>query len=387
MTWPKAALAEVATIVSGATPNTGVAQFWDGGIPWATPRDLSELDKATIARTPRTISESGLRSCAATVLPAGSVLFSSRAPIGHVAINTVPMATNQGFKSFVPKPGKLDAVYLYHWLRAHRPQLEALGNGATFKEVSKAVVSRVEIPLPPIEEQRRISSILDHVDSLQRQCRLALRNLTTLSQVVFPSELTASWPRLALRDACLNDGDYGANVPSTEMAPGRPRYIRITDIDEHGGLNRDERAPAGRAADWERYVVQPGDVLFARSGATVGKTYLQPEHGPDAVFAGYLIRFQTNPEVLDPVYLAGYTHTSEYRSWVAARQNVVAQPNINAKQYGNELLVPIPPLGIQHDYRRLVEAIEGRRVVMRQREALLARLSDSLRARAFSGRL
>ena len=112
MTWARAALAEVATIISGATPKTGVAEFWDGGIPWATPKDLSELGTATIARTPRTISDAGLRSCGATILPAGSVLFSSRAPIGHVAINAVPMATNQGFKSLVPKAGKLNAVYL-----------------------------------------------------------------------------------------------------------------------------------------------------------------------------------------------------------------------------------------------------------------------------------
>lgn len=98
-----AALGEVAEITSGATPRSAVAEYWGGDVLWATPTDLSKLDGAYLSQTQRTITGAGLASCAAPVLPAGSVLLSSRAPIGHVAINTVPMATNQGFKSLVPR--------------------------------------------------------------------------------------------------------------------------------------------------------------------------------------------------------------------------------------------------------------------------------------------
>ena len=177
MNWPTVALGDVAEVVSGATPRTGDSDFWGGDIPCATPKDLSELRGAVISTTPRMITRAGLRSCSATVLPSGSVLLSSRAPIGHVAINSVPMATNQGFKSLVPRGGVLDAKYLYHWLRANRPYLESLGNGATFKEVSKAVVARVELPLPPIEEQRRIAAILDQADHRNDRPRAAIETL------------------------------------------------------------------------------------------------------------------------------------------------------------------------------------------------------------------
>jgi len=136
--WPTVRLEDCTEIVSGATPSTSESAYWDGDVCWATPKDLSELDGAYISDTPRKITRSGLQSCAATVLPRDSVLFSSRAPIGHVAINTVPMATNQGFKSFVPNRERVHAKFLYHWLRRNRPYLESLGNGATFKEVSKA---------------------------------------------------------------------------------------------------------------------------------------------------------------------------------------------------------------------------------------------------------
>src|SRR6266851_9576711 len=155
MTWERVRLDQCTRIVSGATPSTSVGEFWDGDICWTTPKDLSSLDGAYLNDTPRKLTEAGIRNCAAEVLPAGSVLFSSRAPIGHVAINRVPMATNQGFKSFIPKASKLDAGFLFWWLKCHRSYLEGLGNGATFKEVSKSVVARIEIQLPPLAEQRR----------------------------------------------------------------------------------------------------------------------------------------------------------------------------------------------------------------------------------------
>ena len=125
MSWPAVPITKVARVVGGATPKTDNPSFWDGYIDWATPKDLSDLREKFISSTPRKITDAGLRGCAAEVLPVGSVLFSSRAPIGHIAINSVPMATNQGFKSFVPGP-ELDASFLYWWLDANRERLQAM---------------------------------------------------------------------------------------------------------------------------------------------------------------------------------------------------------------------------------------------------------------------
>jgi len=178
-------LSQCSEIVSGATPKTSVGTYWDGNICWATPKDLSGLQTHYISDTLRKITKVGLESCGASILPAQSVLFSSRAPIGHVAINTIPMATNQGFKSFVPNPEVIDSKFLFHWLRTNRAYLESLGNGATFKEVSKATVSRIEICLPSLSEQRRIAAILDHADALRTKRREALAQLDSLTQSIF----------------------------------------------------------------------------------------------------------------------------------------------------------------------------------------------------------
>jgi len=185
VTWATAALGDVCDIVSGATPRTSVKGFWGGNILWTTPKDLSDLNGPYLDKPPRTITEEGLKNCAASLLPKNSVLLSSRAPIGLVAINTVPMATNQGFKSLVPDRRRLDSKFLFHWLKSKTSFLQGLGNGATFKEISKAVVERIEIPLPPLDEQQRIAAILDKADALRRTRKRALELLDSLTQSIF----------------------------------------------------------------------------------------------------------------------------------------------------------------------------------------------------------
>ena len=114
MKWPVKQLGDICEIISGATPSTTIKEYWGDDYYWATPKDLSDLNVSEIKTTNRKISSLGLKSCAATLLPINSVLFSSRAPIGLVAINAVPIATNQGFKSFIVDKEFIEPLYLYY---------------------------------------------------------------------------------------------------------------------------------------------------------------------------------------------------------------------------------------------------------------------------------
>lgn len=193
MSWEDTTLGEIADVVSGATPKTSVERYWGGEVCWATPRDLSDLEGPYISATSRTLTAEGLKSCSASVLPSESVLLSSRAPIGYVAINKVPMATNQGFKSLVPDPSRIDPRFLCVWLRRHRAQIESLGSGATFKEVSKRVVEGIHISLPPLTEQRQFGHVLDTVEAMRIRLRDTLVELdvlcASLQQRAFRGEL------------------------------------------------------------------------------------------------------------------------------------------------------------------------------------------------------
>ena len=147
---------DIATIVGGGTPRTSDAtNFEVGNIAWITPADLSSHTAKLIVRGTRNITTRGLQTSSARILPMGSVLLSSRAPIGYVAIAAQPLATNQGFKSFVLSDG-IETNYVYYYLLGSKELIEALSSGTTFKELSGANAARIPFPLPPLLEQHRI---------------------------------------------------------------------------------------------------------------------------------------------------------------------------------------------------------------------------------------
>lgn len=168
--WQSCGINEIARIVSGATPKTETPEYWDGDILWATPKDLGQLSKIELSDTERKISKAGYDSCSTTLLPIGSVLLTSRAPIGHLAINNKPMCTNQGFKSLIPND-RIESRYLYWVLKKYVPELQNMGRGCTFDEISKRQVESFQIPVPPLQEQRRIVSRIEELTNRADEAR------------------------------------------------------------------------------------------------------------------------------------------------------------------------------------------------------------------------
>ena len=178
-----ARLGDICTIVSGTTPKSNCPEYWDGNINWITPAELTD-DSDTIFESQRKITPQAVAASSLKPFPAGTVLLSSRAPIGKVAIAGVEMYCNQGFKNLICS----DAVYnryLFHWLKNNTEYLNSLGRGATFKEISKSIVEKIEIPLPPLEEQHRIAALLDKVTDLIAKRRAQLDKLDLLVKARF----------------------------------------------------------------------------------------------------------------------------------------------------------------------------------------------------------
>lgn len=185
MSWPLVKLRDCCEVVGGATPKREVTEYWDSpDVPWVTPKDVSDLTCPTLEDAPEYISEAGFKSCSTSMLPKGSVLVTSRAPIGNIAIAGRDLCTNQGFKSLVPGE-RVDGLYLYYCMRHSSQRLQALGNGATFKEVSKKIVEEFEIPLPPLPEQMRIAAILDKADAIRRKRQQAIQLADDFLRAVF----------------------------------------------------------------------------------------------------------------------------------------------------------------------------------------------------------
>lgn len=174
MSWPLIRLKDCCEVVGGATPNRNIETYWNSrDIPWLTPKDISKLRHPILNDAPEYISQEGYDSCSTYLLPKGSVLLTSRAPIGNVAIAGRDICTNQGFKSLVPGPD-LNNRFLYHWITANSRSIAEMGRGATFKEISKAIVEEIRIPLPLLAEQKRIADILDKADGIRRKRQQAM---------------------------------------------------------------------------------------------------------------------------------------------------------------------------------------------------------------------
>lgn len=156
------------------------------------------------------------------------------------------------------------------------------------------------------------------------------------------SKLPSDWTLVSLSDCCVEKGKYGANAPAIEYSDRLPRYVRITDLTDNGRLHEDTKMSIDLAGN-EEHVLQDNDFLFARSGATVGKTYLYKARDGLAIYAGYLIKFHPDESTLMPEYLKHFTQSDMYRQWVEATIRAGAQPNINATEYGH-LTIPLPPL-------------------------------------------
>lgn len=184
--WKNCTLSSLGTIVGGATPSTKKPENYEGGeIPWITPKDLSGFSGRYISCGERNITEIGLKSCSAQMMPKHSVLFSSRAPIGYVAISDCDVCTNQGFKSIVPNKDT-DYLFLYYLLLYKKHEIENLGSGTTFKEVSASTMKGIEVRVPiDKREQERIAGILSALDDKIESNAHINENLAVLLQTVY----------------------------------------------------------------------------------------------------------------------------------------------------------------------------------------------------------
>lgn len=185
MEMKKYKLGDIAKIYNGSTPSTSDNSNYDGEIIWATPKDLSDQNSKYFSQGARNITQKGFDSCSTQMIPANNILMSSRAPIGLFAINTVACCTNQGFKNIVLDKSISDVDYMYYYLKYHVKEIESLGSGTTFKEISKTSFEKYEISIPSLSVQKKISSVLSNIDRKISVNRQINRNLEELAKQIY----------------------------------------------------------------------------------------------------------------------------------------------------------------------------------------------------------
>ena len=354
--WEYKKIGDIATVVSGSTPQTSVEEFWGKGHYWVTP---AELDDKTVyvSKTERQITDAALAKVKLQRLPKGTVLLSSRAPIGKVAICDVDMYCNQGFKNCICS----DLVYnkyLFYFLKDKKEYLNSLGRGATFKEISKGIVEKVVVPLPPKPTQLSIVSELDKLNELIQIKKEQLKDYDALAQSIFyemfgdPVVNDKKWEVKQLKDVStlLNGRAY---KQQELLDKGKYKVLRVGNFFTNSTFYYSDLE-----LDDDKYC-EYGDLLFAWSASFGAFIW----NGDKVIYHYHIWKVLFDKDCLDIQYYRYLlnTMTSFFMNDVHGI-GMVHLTKSGMEQY----VLPIPPLPLQQSFAHKIEQIDRQKAAVQR---------------------
>ena len=389
MEWPCVRLNDIAEeFISGGTPSTKVEHYWNGSIPWITGADVE--DKVVVDGR-KWITQDAVENSATHIVPRGAILLVTRTGVGKVARAGTDIAISQDLTGIVLKEG-INVDFIVAAIRQKTNSLLGIQQGAIIKGVLRKDIEKLEIPLPPLSEQRRIINLLDQADRLRRlraeADAKAARILPALFIKMFgdPATNPMGWKTAPIGDAIV-DTQYGTSKRANADGKGVP-ILRMNNISAAGEIDiEDMKFVVLDRDELERQVLQRGDILFNRTNSIdlVGKTGLWEEGELQAVAASYLIRVRVDVDKLLPPYVWAMMQTTFMKSMLASRaRRAVGMANINATEL-RRLPAMFPPLELQEEFAALSASI--RQLNKNRRGSIITneRLSRNLLDRAFSG--
>ena len=371
-------LGDICEIVSGSTPKTSVDAYWNGDIKWITPAELND-DTYIITDSIRKITELAIQKNRLTSLPKGTVILSSRAPIGKVAIAGCEMYCNQGFKNLICSD-KINNKYLYWFLKGHTDFLDSLGRGATFKEISKSIVSEIEINVPSIEQQKKVVRILEKVNGIIVIRKQELNQLDMLIKSRFIEMFgdmklnKRGWKLKSFEELTylITDGEHATPKRTDKgiyLLSARNilnHSLQLKDVDYINEKEYDRIA--------KRIIPQEGDILISCSG-TVGRCCSVPSGFHfQMVRSVALIRFK---EYINPIF-AEYMITSDYlQEQINSSKTVSSQANLFQGKI-RTLKGFVPPIEMQNEFSVFVHKIDKSKLAVQKSLDELETLKKSL---------
>lgn len=349
-------LSEICKIVSGSTPKTNVPEYWDGENVWITPAEIT--DKTFIVYdSQRKLSNLGVEKTHLSSFPKGTVILSSRAPIGKVAIAGVEMFCNQGFKNLICSE-KIMNEYLYWFLKGKTKYLNSLGRGATFKELSAKIIGNIELEVPSIQEQKEVVIRLRKIDQIIGVFEREVELLDELVKARFvemfgnPVSNSKDLPVQKMNNVapiCQYDGSFEEsvwllNLDMVESQTGRIINYNIVSKDEIGG---------------SVCTFDENNVLYSKL-----RPYLNKVVVPDG--KGYatseLVPLRPDPKIINRIYLAYLLRSNEFVEMIKEKVAGAKMPRVSMSDF-REFNIPVPPLELQNQFASFVEEIDKSRLL------------------------
>ena len=356
--WKEYKISDIADVIGGGTPKTAIDEYWNGDIPWLAPRDLTGYDKVYISHGDRFITEDGLKNSSTKLMPKGSVLLTSRAPIGYIAIAKNEICTNQGFKSLVPKQDKCISEFLYYWIKNSVDYLQQLGTGTTFAEISGSVVKSIEISLPPLEEQKAIAEVLssldDKIDLLHRQNKTLEELAQTLFREWFIEEAKDDWEVCKLEDiAVIQNGFAFSSKHYVSYKKEHLEVLKMGHIERGGGLKSNPKKDfIPREEKLKKWVLNKDDIVMAMTDMKDNVVILGVPAIIDKSDKYVLnqrvarIYLKSNEKLLNNYLLYIQLKDPDFIALLQSKANSGVQVNLSTQSIKDSDII-IPPMNIQ----------------------------------------
>ena len=383
--WIECKISDIGTVVGGATPSTKKSENYEGGnIAWITPKDLSTFSGRYIQHGERDITETGLKSCSTQLLPQNTVLFSSRAPIGYVAIAANEVCTNQGFKSVIPNENT-DPLFLFYLLKYNKDKIEGMGSGTTFKEVSGNTMKNIVVKVPSDKEiQKKIASILGSIDDKIEENERINNNLLEQALTLYATQFVSLDRNGCIGDYCLIKSGFA--FKSSWWTHTGVKVIKIGSINQDNlNLLECSYVDEDKIDKAKDFRVGAGDLLIAMTGATIGKFAMVPYSSEILLVNQRVGKFflGDNPvEKLPFIYCT--LKQSEVYYEIVNRGQGSAQPNISAYDIMSIPCV-IPSKEAINDFNDIAQPLFDLIISNQRENQQLSELRDSLLPWLMSG--
>ncbi|MFG1769841.1 restriction endonuclease subunit S [Nocardia salmonicida] len=392
--YPTRQLGEICSIVSGGTPSRKVPDNFGGDVPWVK---IGDMLQGVVRHTDERITADGLNNSAAKMLPQGTVLISIFATVGRTAVLGIDAATNQAIAGLIVKDELLvDSVYLRQFLDSYVATIVGRARGVAQVNINLAILKSIPIPLPSLDEQRRIADVLDRVDDLRAKRRKSIALLDDLTQSIFLDmfgEPSAGGTYVTVAELAnasagsIRTGPFGSQLLHEEFTnTGIPVLGIDNTVDNEFVWGKSRFITEEKYQQLSRYTVRPGDVVITIMG-TLGRCVVVPDDIPVAINTKHLCCITLNQDLCLPEYLHSYflLHSDAQRYLTgSAKGAIMAGLNMGIIR---KMPVHVPPIARQKEYRTRIRTVRALKDAHITDLAHLDALFSSLQSRAFKGDL
>ena len=361
-------LGEICEIVSGSTPKTGIAEYWDGNLKWITPAEIDD-ESYIITDSARKLTELGVKKTGLSSFPSGTVILSSRAPIGKVAIAGCEMYCNQGFKNLICSD-RINNRYLYWFLKGNTAYLNSLGRGATFKEISKKIVSDIEINVPEISQQLAAVDALERVSEIIRLRKNQLQKLDELIKARFVEMFGDCKSRVSMNELCSIITD-GTHQPPRFQESGIPFIFVSNLVGNVVTYNAEKFISEDTYAElYKRTPIEIGDLLLSTVGSYGHPAVVTEDR--KFLFQRHIAYLKPRHNMVNSFYLHSAFLAPDGQRQIEEKVKGIAQKTLNLSEI-KKIVVPLPTIEEQNQFEKFVNQTDKSKLQVPSGNALCIR--------------